>query len=113
MLYSEQGTSASQMAATKFLDAIAHMPDCDGEDADAIGAYKQVRLADAARLFGMGTLPETWISLPTDRWPKDGSWDHITDPVCPLLFKKYLGIPLQVLYGKEDVKKNCLQKDLR
>ena len=38
-VFSEQGTSASHMAATKFLDAIGRMPDCDGEDSDAAGAY--------------------------------------------------------------------------
>ena len=33
-VFSEQGTSANQMASTKFLDAIARLPGCDGEDAD-------------------------------------------------------------------------------
>ena len=41
-VFSEQGTSASHMAATKFLDAIARLPDFDGEDSDALGAYTQV-----------------------------------------------------------------------
>ena len=85
-VFSEQGTSSTQMAATKFLDTLARMPGCDGEDADAIGAYTQIPLADAARLLGIGVIPETWISLPRSRWPKDGSWEKYKDqdPVCPL-----------------------------
>ena len=43
---SEQGTSASHLAAAKFLDAICRFPGCDGENADASSAYTQVRFAD-------------------------------------------------------------------
>lgn len=39
VVFSGQGTSSSHMAAAKFLDAVACMPDCDGEDSDAIGTY--------------------------------------------------------------------------
>ena len=49
-VFSEQGTSASHMAAAKLLDAISKMPDCSGEDADATGAYTQALLGG----------PETW-----------------------------------------------------
>jgi hypothetical protein len=66
-VFSEQGTSAAHMAATKFLDTIAHSPGCDGEDSDAVGAYTQMKLADAARLLGIGVVPETWITLPRSR----------------------------------------------
>ena len=83
----------------------AHLPECIGEDADAIGAYTQIPLADAARLLGMNVLPETWISLPKERWPKDGSWDHIKNPVCPLLLNLY-GHPLAGLLWE----KGCQEK---
>ena len=53
----------------------------------------QIPLKDAARLLGIGVMPETWISLPRNRWPKDGSWEKIEDPVCPLLQNLY-GHPL-------------------
>ena len=43
-VFSEQGTSSSHMAATKFLDAIARLPDCDGEASDAMSAYTQAKL---------------------------------------------------------------------
>ena len=56
-VFSEQGTSASRMAAAKFLDAISRFPGCDGEESDATGAYTQSDL-------GGQRDPETWIRLP-------------------------------------------------
>ena len=92
-VFSEQGTSASHMAGTKIINAIARMPGNCGEDSDAIAAYTQIPLSDAVRLLGMDVMPETWVSLPHDRWPKDGSWDKFIDPVCPLTQNLY-GHPL-------------------
>ena len=43
----EQGSSASQMTAAKVMDVIAPLPECDGEAADAISAYTQVKKEDA------------------------------------------------------------------
>ena len=90
-VFSEQGSSVAHMAAAKFIDAIAHMPGCSGEDSDAVGAYTQIRLSEAARLLGIGVLPETWITIPKNRQPKE--WSHIENPVCPLLVNLY-GPPL-------------------
>ena len=69
------------------------MPGNIGEDSDAVAAYTQIPLSDAVRLLGMDVMPETWISLPFDRWPKDGSWNKLKDPVCPLTQNLY-GHPL-------------------
>ena len=91
-IFTEQGASASNMAAAKFMDAIARMPGNDGEDSDAVGAYTQVRLSEATKLLGKEDLvTETWISLPPHRRPK--SWEGILDPVCPLELNLY-GHPL-------------------
>jgi hypothetical protein len=90
-VFTEQGASASNMAAAKLMDAIARMPGNDGEDSDAVGAYTQVRLSDATKLLGPGVVTETWISLPPHRRPK--SSDNIEDPVCPLELNLY-GHPL-------------------
>ena len=86
-VFTEQGASASNMEAAKFMDAVARMPGNSGEDSDALGAYTQVRLADAHKFLGPGVVTETWISLPPHRRPK--SWDNIEDPVCPLLLNLY------------------------
>ena len=64
-VFSEQGTSSSHMAATKFLDAIARCPDCDGEDSDAMSAYTQVKLDEIEKFLGKGhEWVDTWVSLP-------------------------------------------------
>ncbi len=92
-VFSEQGTSASQMAAAKTLDAMARMPGMDGENSDAVGAYTQVPLIDQGVLLGKGKRDyiETWISLPRNRRPQE--WDQIEDPVCLLRLNLY-GHPL-------------------
>ena len=62
-VFSEQGSSASLMPAGKFLDAVSLLPECSGQQSDAISAYTQ------ALLYGDGrTTPiDTWVSLPPDR----------------------------------------------
>ena len=42
-VFTEQGSSASQMTAAKAMDVIARLPDCDGQAADAVSAYTQVK----------------------------------------------------------------------
>ena len=49
--FSEQGSSASQMTAAKVMDVIARQPDCDGQPADEIAAYTQVKMEHAPRLL--------------------------------------------------------------
>ena len=50
-VFTEQGSSASQMTAAKVMDVIARLPDCDGQAADAISAYTQVKMEDAQILL--------------------------------------------------------------
>ena len=89
-VFSEQGTASSHMAATKFLDAMGRMPDCEGEDSDAVGAYTQVSLDKETLklLVGEGVFVDTWVALPRNRWPKDANgkvlWDDIDTPYVPL-----------------------------
>ena len=92
-VFTEQGASASQMAAAKFLDTIARMQGMSGQAADGIKAYTQVQLSLASELLGLpkNECPETWISLPPSRQP--ASWKNIKDPVCPLERNLY-GHPL-------------------
>ena len=46
-VFTEQGSSASQMTAVKVLDVIARLPDWDGQAADAVSAFSQVKMEDA------------------------------------------------------------------
>ena len=50
-VFTEQGSSASQMTAAKVMDVIARLPDSDGRAADAASAITQVKLEDAPRLL--------------------------------------------------------------
>ena len=95
-IFSDEGSSASHMATAKFLDAVARMPNCAGEDADATSAYTQVILAD------MPDHIDTWISLPPHRRP--ASWKKIENPVCPLVRNLY-GHPLAGLYWEKHCQK--------
>ena len=50
-VFTEQGSSASQMTAAKVIDVIARLPDCAGQAVDAVLAYTQVKMEDAPRLL--------------------------------------------------------------
>ena len=65
-VFTEHGSSASQMTAAKVMDVIARLPDCDGQAADAVSAYSQVKMEDAPRLFRIpkSVCPDLWIRLP-------------------------------------------------
>ena len=41
------------MTAAKVVDVVAKLPDCDGQTADAVSAYTQVKLEDAPRLLNV------------------------------------------------------------
>ena len=43
-VFTEQGTSASQMTAAKVMDVSARLLDCARPAADAVSAYSQVRV---------------------------------------------------------------------
>ena len=45
-VFTEQGSSASQMTATKIMDIISRLPGCDGQAADAVSACTQVKMED-------------------------------------------------------------------
>ena len=98
-VFTEQGSSASQMTA-KVMDVIVRLPNCDGQAADAVSAYTQVKLEDAAGLLRIpkSECPDIWIRLPRHKWPK--SWSHIEDPVVPLERNLY-GHPLAGLWEKQ------------
>ena len=64
-VFTEQGSSASQMTAAKIMDIISRLPGCDGQAADAVSAYTQVKMEDAHKL----------LKIPKSECP---------DPVVPL-----------------------------
>ena len=50
-VFTEQGSSASQMTAAKIMDIISRLPGCDRQAADAVSAYTQVDMEDAQKLL--------------------------------------------------------------
>ena len=69
-VFTEQGSSASQMTAAKVIDVIARLPDCDGQAADAVSAYTQVKMEDAQNFKKKSECPDVRIRLPEHKWPK-------------------------------------------
>ena len=62
-VFTEQGSSASQMTAAKIMDIISRLPGCDGQAADAVSAYTQVKMEDAQKLLKIPKweCPDIWI----------------------------------------------------
>ena len=63
---------------------MARLPDCDGQAADAVSAYPQVKMKDAPKLLRIpkSECPDPWIRIPRHKWPK--SWSSVEDPTVPL-----------------------------
>ena len=60
-VFTEQGSSASQMTAAKVMDVIARLLDCDGQAADAVSAYsgkdgRMSRRMDASSMTPMAEI---------------------------------------------------------
>ena len=92
-VFIEQGSSASQMSAATIMDIISRRQYCDGQAADAVSSYTQVKMEDAHKLLKIpkSECPDIWIRLPRHKWPK--SWSSMEDPVVPLERNLY-GHPL-------------------
>ena len=46
-VFAEQRSSAPQLTAARIMDIISRLPGCDGQAADAVSAYTQVKMEDA------------------------------------------------------------------
>ena len=82
-VFTEQGSSASQMTAAKVMDIISRLPGCAGEAADAVSACTQVKMEDAPKLLKIpkSECPDIWIRQPRHKWPE--SWSSMEDPAVP------------------------------
>ena len=101
-VFTEQGSSASQMTAAKVMDIISSLPGCAGQAADAEST--QVKMEDAPKLLKIpkSECPDIWIRLPRQKWPK--SWSSMEDPVVPLERNLY-GHPLAGLLWERQFEK--------
>ena len=107
-VFTEQGSSASQMTAAKVMDIISRLPGCAGQAADAVSAYFQVKMEDAHKLLKLPKTecPDIWIRLPRHKWPQ--SWSSMEDPVVPLE-RNLHGHPLAGLLCERQFKKILLK----
>ena len=71
-VFTEQGSSTSQITAAKVMDIISRLPGCAGQAADAVSAYTQVKMEDAPKLLKIpkSECPDIWIRLPRHKWPE-------------------------------------------
>ena len=92
------------MTAAKIMDIISRLPGCDGQAADAVSAYTQVKMEDAHKLLKIpkSECPDIRIRLPRHKWPK--SWSSIEDRVVPLERNLY-GHPLAGLLWERQFEK--------
>ena len=72
-VFVEQGSSAAQMTAAKVMDVVARLLDCDGQAADAISAYTQVKNVKIPLFFLSETYTDTHSQ---DSCGKDRSKKH-------------------------------------
>ena len=84
------------------------VPGCDGQAADAVSAYTQVKMEDAYKLLKIprSKCPDIWIRLPRHKWPK--LWSSMEDPVV-LLERNLYGHPLAGLLWERQFEKILLK----
>ena len=107
-VFTEQGSSASQMTAAKVMDIISRLPGCAGQAADAVSAYTHVKMEGAPKLLKIpkSECPDVSIRLPRHKWPK--SWSSMEDPVV-LLERSLYGHSLAGLLRERQVEKILLK----
>ena len=87
---------------------ISRLPGCDGQAADAVSAYTQVKMKDAHKLSKIpkSECPDIWIRLPRHKWPK--IMVQYGRPVVPLERNLY-GHPLAGLLWERRFEKILLK----
>ena len=107
-VFTERGSSASQMTEAKIMHIISRLLGCAGQAADAVSAKTQVKMEDAHKLLKIpkSECPDIWIRLPRHEGPK--SWSSMEDPGVPLERNLY-GHPLAGLFRERQFEKILLK----
>ena len=108
-VFTEQGSSASQMTAAKIMDIISRLPGLRWTSSRrSIGLYpsKNGRCSQIIENSKIGVSRYIWIRLPRHKWPK--SWSSMEDPVVPLERNLY-GHPLAGLLWERQFEKVLLK----
>ena len=112
-VFTEQRSAASQMTAAKIMDIISRLPGCDGQAADAVSGYTQVKMKDAHKSLKVpkSECPDIWICLPKHQWPN--SWSSMEDPVVLLERNLYVHPVAGLLWERQFEKvlfEHCWEK---
>ena len=106
-VFTEQGSSASQMTAAKIMDFIARLPVQDKQRAQYLLTLKsRWKMLTNYLKIPKSECPDIWIRLPRHEWPK--SWSSMEDPVVPLERNLY-GHPLAGLLWERQFEKVLLK----
>ena len=105
-VFTEQGSSASQMTAAKIMDITSRLSGCSGQAADAVSAHTQVKMEDAPKLLKIpkSECPDIWIRLPRHKWPE--SWCPVWKTQSLLLSEICMVILWQDYHGKGNLRKS-------
>ena len=104
-VFTEQGSSASQMTAAKIMDIISQIAGLRWTSSRrSISLYpsENGRCSQIIENSPKSECPDIWIRLPRHKWPK--SWSSVEGPVVPLERNLY-GHPLAGLIGERQFEK--------
>ena len=79
-VFTEQGSSASQMTAAKVMDIISRLPGCTSSWCSICTCPG--KNGRCSKIMKKSECPDIWIRLPRHKWPKSRS--SMEDPVVPL-----------------------------
>ena len=103
-VFTEQGSSASQMTAAEVMDIICRLPGCDGQTADAVSAYTQVNMENAPSFFENSEVRMSRHLDTSTETQMAKSWSSTEDPVV-LLEQNLYCHPLAGLLWKRQFEK--------
>ena len=99
-VFTEQGSSASQMTAAEIMDIFSRLPGCDGQAADAVSAFAQVKMEDTPKL----------LKIPKSECPDHDTSGQNHGPVWKTQLFLLSGICMVILwqeyYGKGNLRKS-------
>ena len=104
-VFTEQGSSASQMTAAKIMDIISRLPDCDGQAADAVSAYTQVKIGRCSQIIENSKIGVSRHLDSSTTTHMAESWSSMEDPMVPLERNLY-GHPLAGLLWERQFEKS-------
>ena len=100
-VFTEQGSSTSQITAAKVIDIISRLPSCDGQAADAVSAYTHVKLEDAPKLLKNSQIGMSrYLDSSATTGPVWKTQSFLLSEICTVILWQHC-------YGKGNLRKSC------